>query len=106
MICLTAIILLIWFRTEAWVEYTQFFHLDFLSSYKDYNEKKSKDITLTYLHYLRMYHDCFFIRLVTCPICLSIWIGIISSLFIGITAVPTVIIGGLLLFVIIDKLLG
>lgn len=72
------LILLIWFRTEAWVEYTRLFHLDFLSFYKEYDAMKYQDVSLNYHLYLRREHNCFFIRMITCPICLAVWLGILA----------------------------
>jgi hypothetical protein len=105
-ICLITLILLIFFRTDAWIEYCRLFHLNIISFYKDFDIKYKEDVSLTYITYLRRYHDCFFVRLITCPICLAVWLGIIFSLFTSITFLPLYIIGGLLLFTIIDRLLG
>ncbi len=104
--CTIALILLTWFRTEAWLEYTKLFHLNFLSFYKDFEDKKSHDVTLTYIMYLRMYHNCFFVRLLTCPICLSAWIGLLIAIFTIPLYAPVYIIGGLIIFTVIDRLLG
>lgn len=105
-ICLIALILVVWFRTEAWIEYTRLFHLNFLSHYKDFEAKKQEDVMLTYIQYLVQYHDCFFTRLITCPICQAVWWGIIFGLVTIPIIIPVYIIGGLLLFLIIDRLLG
>lgn len=104
--CLIALLLLIWFRTDGWLEYTKLLRLDFIAHYKDFEEKQETNITLTYHLYLRLYHNCFFIRLITCPICLAVWLGIVIALFTVPLQAPVYIIGGLLLFTIIDKLLG
>lgn len=101
-----ALILLIWFRTDAWLEYCKIFKMNFISFYKDYDIKYKEDVSLRYLHYLRMYHNCFFIRLITCPICLAVWIGLFISLATSIILLPVYVVGGLLLFTIIDRLLG
>jgi len=105
-ICLISIILLIWFRTDAWIEYCRIFDLNLISFYKDFDIKYNNDVSLTYLQYLRIYHNCFFIRLITCPICLTIWLGLLISMFTSIILLPVYVIGALLLFLIIDKLLG
>lgn len=75
-ISIISLLLLIWFRTEAWLEYTRLFGLNFLSFYKDYDVKRNEDLFLTYHGYLRQYHNCFFVRLITCPLCLAIWIAL------------------------------
>ena len=104
-ICLIATILLIWFRTDAWLEYCRLFKFK-PSFYKDFDEKYKEDVSLTYIHYLRLHHNCFFVRLITCPICFSVWLAIIISLFTSITFIPIYIIGGLILYTAIDRLLG
>lgn len=103
---LVAMILLIWFRTESFIEYCRLFNLNWISFYKDYDAKKKEDAKLTYLGYLRQYHDSFFARLITCPICASIWISILLAILtLKMSIIPVVVIGGLLLFSIIDRLL-
>lgn len=104
---LVAILLLIWFRTEAYIEYCRQFDLNNISLYKEYDAWKSLDERLTYLKFLKTHHDSFFIRLISCPICLSFWLSIILSLItLNVLSFPIVMIGGLLLYLIADKLLG
>jgi hypothetical protein len=105
-ICFIALILLIWFRTDAWLEYARMFRLNRLSFYKDFDEKYKEDVSLQYLHYLRRDHNCFFVRLVTCPICLAVWLGIFAAIFFTPILFPVYVVGGLLLFTAIDRLLG
>ena len=105
-VCLVSLVLILWFRTDVWLEYCKLFHLDFISFYKYFEDKKKSDVSLTYIIYLRMYHNGFFVRLITCPICLSVWIGIICGLVSSILLIPVYIIGGLILFTTIDRLLG
>jgi hypothetical protein len=106
MSCFISLILLIFFRTDAFLEYTHLFHLNFISHYKDFDAKRKEDIMLTYIQYLRRYHDCFFIRLITCPICQAVWWGILFGIITSLTLIPIYIVFGLMLFVIIDRLLG
>lgn len=102
--CIITIILLIHFNTEAWVEYCKLLHLDGISKYKEYELKKSNDLSLDYIQYLRQYHDCFLIRLITCPICLSIWLGIIAgTITLSFSLIPLFIVGSLLLYSVINK---
>lgn len=105
-ICLIALNLLIWFRTDAWLEYTRLLRLNFLSQYKDFDAKYKEDVSLTYNTYLRRYHDCFAVRLITCPICQAVWWGLGFGILTWFAMVPIYIIGGLLLFCTIDRLLG
>ena len=105
-ICLIALNLIIWFRTDAWLEYTRLFRLNFLSHYKDFDAKYKEDVSLTYNHYLRMYHNCFAVRLITCPICQAVWWGLGFGILTCFAMTPIYIIFGLMLFLIIDRLLG
>lgn len=115
-VCITALILVIWFRTDAWLEYTRIFRLNFLSLYKEYDNRKHNDLTLTYHHFLRLHHDGFIVRLITCPTCVAVWLAILSSagvyclgvysLFLAAFLCPVFAVLGLLLFLVIERLLG
>ena len=95
-----------WFRTNSWLEYTRLFRLNYLSKYKKYDEEYKKDVSLEYLHFLRRDYDSFLIRLITCPVCLATWLGIISGLFfVPILFIPICILSSLFIFLIFDKLL-
>jgi hypothetical protein len=107
-ISLISVLLIIWFRTDAWLEYCRLFRLNRISFYKDFDAKRYEDVSLTYRLYLRRDHDCFFVRLITCPICLTTWLGIIAALchFVLLVELPLVIIGALLLYGLVDRVLG
>lgn len=104
---IVASILLIWFRTEAYVEYCRLFRLNKISKYKDFDEKHKNDVSLSYIGYLRQYHNGFTIRMITCPICLAVWLSVTVALsFAVINLAPIVFISGLIIFGTIDRLLG
>lgn len=101
-----AMFLIIWFRSEAYVEYCRLFKLNFISHYKDYYAKRANDVSLTYHGYLRQYHDSFRIRLITCPVCMSAWLAMGNALlFWSLPVVPVTFVGGLILFGVVHKLL-
>jgi hypothetical protein len=105
--CVLASLLIVWFRTDAYLEYARVLRLNKISFYKDYDSKKSEDARLTYFGYLRQYHDSFFTRLFTCPICVAVWIATIISIATGLWWLyPTTLVGGLIFFGITDRLLG
>lgn len=103
-----SLLLLIWFRSDAWVEYCRLFRFDSISFYKDFDEKKHQDVSLTYHIYLRRYHNCFFIRMITCPICFGVWFGILACLYqlIAVVHIPLVVLASLFIYGLIDRLLG
>jgi hypothetical protein len=71
---ITCLLLVVWFKTDAFVEYVKLFKLSRRFSVDDFEEKYSSDFELTYHDYLRKYKNSFLIRLVTCPICLTVWL--------------------------------
>jgi hypothetical protein len=64
-------LLVIWFNTEAFVEYSHILKLKWFKIY-DYLNAKETDFTLTYHSYLLQKHNSFFTRLITCPFCLLV----------------------------------
>jgi hypothetical protein len=75
-------LLLVWFRTNAIVEYINLFKLDKLPKIKEYNELHSNGYEGNFSDFLYEYYkDMFLVRLVTCPICLSFWLGLFTYLF-------------------------
>jgi hypothetical protein len=94
--------MLVWFKTNAFVEYmnlfnaSRFFHL--LTEYNNVH-KDGYDGNLS--EFLReYYHDKFLVRLTTCPICLSFWLGAISAMYIdsfgGLLCAPLILFSYLL----------
>jgi len=81
MITITCFILfvnIIWFETEAFVEYIKLFRLDWFKV-NEYLNAKKLNFELTYHSYLLANHNNFFIKLITCPICFTTWLSIILS---------------------------
>ena len=77
---LATMVLIIWFETDAFVEYLaalvggeRFFKLN------DYKEMKQRT-GVSYPDFLAVKYDNFFINLITCPICIGIWLNIFLSL--------------------------
>jgi len=82
-----ALILLVWFNTEAFIEYTKLFSGTRFFLVDDFREKQKEYVYpaphLDYISYLVQYHDSFFIRLITCPLCLSFWLTVALCLITG-----------------------
>ena len=85
----TALILYIWFETEAFVEYTS--AIDFVCSLltKERNEmilkyRKSQEFSpsLSYPEFLLSENNNFFTRLLSCPVCLSVWVTL-TVMYVG-----------------------
>jgi hypothetical protein len=99
------LILLIWFNTDAFIEYFRYIPFD-LFKIKAYHKAKQNDVTLSYHNYLLFYHTNFLTKLITCPICLNVWISIINCLlFTSFVYIPIVCIISLFIYYLLVKLM-
>ena len=79
----SAIILIIWFQTEAFYEYCKLFGFKKLFKIKDYSDFSEISDEGTYIEYLNIQYDSFLVRLISCPICLGIWLNILFCAFLS-----------------------
>lgn len=106
--CFVALILLIWFKSDAFIEWGSAIGLKRLLQIDQYKEKKLSDISfpLTYPLFLRFKYNNFFIKGLTCPLCLCIWLSIIFCVFDSLVfLIPVVCISALLIYGLINKLI-
>ena len=76
-----SLFLIIWFETDAFVEYCRIIKpLCKWFKIKEFDEAYNNDFELTYHLFLRKTYNNFFVRLITCPICVSIWLSIVLSI--------------------------
>ena len=99
-------ILLIWFKSSAFVEYAKLFKVHFYFYIPDFEMKQEKDAELSYLDYLAIEHDCFFTRLITCVMCLGFWITLIVCMSTGkLHNIPLYYVGSLVAYGLTFKIL-
>jgi len=100
-------ILLIWFNTEAFVEYSKILHLPCVKV-KEYLIAKEKDCTLSYHTFLLLNYNNFFTRLITCPVCTSVWLSVIIGFCTQLSFIcyPVIFISSLYLYELYNKLTG
>ena len=72
-------VLIIWFKTEAFVEYARLFGLSKLLEIDKFDDRTIHE--LTYSAFLLVNRDNFLTRLISCPICLGVWVNILVCLF-------------------------
>lgn len=105
-ICFVALLLLVWFKTDALIEYLELTHLTSLFYADEYLKVRSGSPTLSYHEFLLEFYNCFLTRLITCPICFSVWVGIFVGLCSGsILSFPVYSTFGLLTYLVTSKLL-
>jgi hypothetical protein len=96
---LVSMTMIVWFLTDAFVEYTKLFRMGWLVWIPLYEQQKEDDPTLTYVQFLRINFHSFFVRLITCPVCVSTWLSIILSLVFGVVYwFPTIMMLSLILY--------
>jgi len=96
------VFLIVWFHTEAFEEYGNLFLPDSFHL-PEYKEVKESVPDMSYQDFLLEYHNSFFTRLITCPICISIWVGSFLSIFVGISLAPIIILSGLVLYLVLKR---
>jgi len=71
---LTCVLVYIWTRTDAVYEYLDYFKLSNFSIFKEYKVfKSSTPVPLNFIDFLLVKKPSFLTKLITCPICLSIY---------------------------------
>ena len=101
---LISVFLIVWFNTEAFEEYVRLFKFDKFFKLRMYENKLKKDPTLSYHDYLNLYHNSFFVRLITCPYCLGLWASVIMALLtLGIFFTGAFYVISLMLYSVITK---
>jgi hypothetical protein len=83
-----AYVMLIWLDTEVFMEYLELFRIaDKLSISKNFVIERDNGSPYNYKEYLLRERNNFFTRLISCPVCLSVWLSgtatLISAWFIN-----------------------
>jgi uncharacterized membrane protein len=85
------LIMLIWFKSDAVIAWGSLFGLSkFLKIDEFYDKRlemaiKGISFTLSYPEFLKeKYHHNFITKLLGCPLCLSVWLSILSCIFISV----------------------
>lgn len=97
------LMLLVWLRTEAVVEYGRIFGLSKILKIDDYDEKRLADFELDYILYLRKFQNNFWIRLITCPICLMCWLTSPAIIVFGLSSYSVNVLITLFLYYLLVK---
>ena len=73
----------IWCETDGPYEWANLLRLPFPQIKEYYKAKKNLSLygSMSFHNYLLTYRNNFFTRLITCPVCLAVWVNIIFSIF-------------------------
>lgn len=81
---LGAVITFIWINTNAFVEYCNLLGLGGLIRSEEYKKANLKaGGELSYSDFLALTYDCFLTRLLSCPVCLVVWLNLIFYVWHG-----------------------
>ena len=100
-IFITVFVLIVWFHTEAFVEYGRLLGLGRFFKLNEFVTARTADMSIPSYHiYLNMKYDNFFTRLLACPFCLGFWIVIAAIAPIGLDPVfiPVVYVCSIMLY--------
>lgn len=94
----------IWFNTDAFIEWVPGKFLNKILKINDFYILKKDNPKSDYLNYLRIYHNSFIVRLITCKPCLLFWITLIVNFIFGqIFLFPMVYLISYILYKILSK---
>jgi hypothetical protein len=77
-ISLINFILLVWFHTDAFLEYFKLFRLGFLFRIDKYYEYKKINPDISYIDFITIKNPNFLTKLFSCPYCLNFWLTLFS----------------------------
>ena len=109
--CAITLALFIWLETDALVEYIKLLRLNKCSLFgflriNEYEEYVSKNLEedITYPDFLSYECGNFLTTLISCPICISVWLSIFSSFYLSFALFPLINITSIVLFLLLKIL--
>jgi hypothetical protein len=110
LVCLILTIMIVWFKTTAFVEYAQLLGIKFLLF--GYNEDSNN---LTFPQYLYVKSKVLFnnsickfiVALITCPLCLAFWLSLgAATIYSNIILTPVFYVTVLVSYFLIERVIG
>ena len=88
---ITVVLMYAWFETDAFEVYHKVFNLGWWGLGKYESEKKEKPMFDYHTHLLMRFPDSFWIKLITCPVCVMVWVApLVSFLYNGSIVFPII----------------
>lgn len=100
--------LIVWFQTDAFVEYCKVFGLKkFLLGYENTELSFPQHLYSIRNVLCKNKFSLFYIKLITCPVCLSFWLCLIAGTIIqNFLVIPLLYVTSLFIYLIFNKLLN
>ena len=96
-------ILIIWFKSNAFVEYLDLLNFKKLFYIKEFKEQDPL-MAIDYPNFLLTQKNCFLSKLLSCPTCVSFWLSLSCCVEVGFFNLPLIYLSSLMLFRAFDKL--
>lgn len=81
--CSKAFLLILWFETTVVAHYAKLLKLNKLLKTDEFLEARKEDDDLDYSLFLYRKKPGFLTKLISCPICVTTWLSILSSFIVG-----------------------
>jgi hypothetical protein len=95
----------VWFKSEAFVEYLELLGFKKAFYIREYRKaQEGSGVVTDYRMFLLLNHNCFFVRLITCPLCTTTWLALAFSSVLGWFYFPFLVVLAYILYGGIDKL--
>lgn len=82
-ICLISSIQLIWFKSDAFIEWMKLFRLSKFIKYQEYLDAKLDSPFITYPLFLKTKYRLFIFKILGCPLCWNTWLSLFGALFVA-----------------------
>ena len=104
--CSIASILIVWYLTSAFVEYSTLLGLRKILLVDRYEEylNNSTNYETTYPQFLKIYSDSFLFKILECHFCLGLWLAIICCIKIGFVYLPVLYLISIVQFLVVKKI--
>ncbi len=97
--------LIVWFKTEAFVEYGSLLGLSKYLYLSEYKIAQKNDPSLEFPMFLVINNNNFFSRLLSCPLCLGFWLSLLFSCVFDVRLVFSVYVISLILFFYLNNIM-
>ena len=99
-------ILIIWFKTDAFVEYLDLLGFKKLFYIKEYKVSQDTSFAVNYPNFLMCQKNCFLSRLVSCPTCITFWLSLFCCIQIGFFNAPLLFVSSLVSYYLFEYLVN
>tara|TARA_Y100000310_G_C20687347_1_gene819946 strand:- start:148 stop:501 length:354 start_codon:yes stop_codon:yes gene_type:complete len=88
----TVVALLVWFKSDAFVEYAELLGCRKLFGITKYRKAQLQNLVSDYRLFLLLNYNSLPIRLITCPLCTTVWIAIGFAAVHGVDYFPSLVV--------------